>query len=141
MTMSRRVVFDTNVLISALLFEDSIPARAFFGVLRKGTVLVSLDTLQELQSVLKRKKFDKYVTVEERDVFVTLLTTTTTLVEIDERIQASQDRKDDKFLEVAVNGVASYIVTGDPDLLVLHPFRSIAIVTPAAFLSDDVTSE
>jgi uncharacterized protein len=97
--------------------------------------------LQELQNVIKRKKFDKYVTAEERDAFITLLTTTATLVEIDERIQASQDSKDDKFLEVAVNGSASCIVTGDPDLLVLHPFRGVVIITPALFLSDDMTSE
>jgi uncharacterized protein len=141
MTTSNCVVFDRNVLISALLFEHSIPARAFFGVLRQGTVLISLDTLQELQNVIKRKKFDKYVTAEERDAFITLLTTTATLVEIDERIQASQDSKDDKFLEVAVNGSASCIVTGDPDLLVLHPFRGVVIITPALFLSDDMTSE
>lgn len=141
MMTSDRVVFDTNVLISALLFEHSIPARAFFGALRQGSVLVSLDTLQELQNVIKRRKFDTYVMTEERDVFITLLTTTATLVEIDERIQACQDSKDDKFLEVAVNGGAACIVSGDPDLLVLHPFRGIAIITPAVFLSANVTSE
>lgn len=85
--------------------------------------------------MIKRKKFDKYVTIEERDAFITHLTISALLVEITERVRASQDSKDDTFLEVAVNGRASYIVTGDPDLLVLHPFRGIEIVTPADFLS------
>lgn len=135
MTMMRkRVVFDTNVLVSALLFDESIPARAFFAILRQGFILVSIETLQEVQIVLQRKKFDKYVTPQERDAFLQLLTTSTTFIEVSERIQACRDLKDDKFLEVAVNGAASHIVTGDPDLLVLHPFRNIAVVSPADFL-------
>lgn len=40
---------------------------------------------------------------------------------------------DDKFLELAVNGRADPIITGDTDLLVLNPFRGIPIITPAAF--------
>jgi predicted nucleic acid-binding protein len=42
--------------------------------------------------------------------------------------------KDDKFLEVAVCGRASGLATGDPDLLALHPFRSIPLITPIQFL-------
>ena len=42
--------------------------------------------------------------------------------------------KDDKFLELAVNGDANYIVTGDKDLLVLHPFETVEILTAADFL-------
>ena len=44
------------------------------------------------------------------------------------------DPRDDKFLEVALNGRADVIVTGDADLLRMHPWREIAIVTPAKFL-------
>jgi predicted nucleic acid-binding protein len=40
----------------------------------------------------------------------------------------------DKFLELAVSGGATHIISGDDDLLVLHPFRGIAVVTPQAFL-------
>ena len=48
--------------------------------------------------------------------------------EIQEKIQACRDVKDDKFLELAVNGNADVIVTGDADLLVLNPFREIEII-------------
>jgi len=51
-----------------------------------------------------------------------------------ERITACRDPRDDKFLEVAVAGQADVIVSGDEDLLVLHPFAGIPIVPPAAFL-------
>jgi putative PIN family toxin of toxin-antitoxin system len=49
-------------------------------------------------------------------------------------IRACRDPEDDKFLELAVNGNAALIVTGDKDLLALDPFQGIAIITPAGFL-------
>jgi uncharacterized protein len=55
-------------------------------------------------------------------------------VEIHERISVCRDTQDDKFLELAVNGKADVIISGDADLLSLHPFRGIPIETPAAFL-------
>jgi predicted nucleic acid-binding protein len=51
-----------------------------------------------------------------------------------ERITACRDPRDDKFLEVAVTGEADVIVSGDQDLLTLHPFAGIPILPPAAFL-------
>ena len=55
-------------------------------------------------------------------------------VTIIRNIQACHDPKDDKFLELAVNGQAETIITGDEDLLALHPFRSVQIITPGRFL-------
>lgn len=70
MRSSQRCVFDTNVLISALLFDKSKPAQAFFAVLHSGEVLVSADTISGLNEVLGREKFDKYLTEEERELFL-----------------------------------------------------------------------
>ena len=84
---------------------------------------------------MNRKKFDKYVTVEIRSEFISQIIQQSELIEIAEPIIACHDRKDDKFLEVAVNGKADYLITGDRDLLVLHPFRNIQILTPADFLT------
>jgi len=58
------------------------------------------------------------------------------LVAITERIAACRDPTDDKFHELAVNGHADLIVSGDGDLLALNPFRQIPIVTPAAFVQE-----
>jgi predicted nucleic acid-binding protein len=56
------------------------------------------------------------------------------LVTITERIAAAcRDPTDDKFLELAVNGRADLIVSGDADLLALDPFRGIPIITPTAY--------
>ena len=54
-----------------------------------------------------------------------------------ERITACRDPKDDKFLELAVNGHADLIVSGDADLLTLNPFQGTPIVTPADFVVRD----
>lgn len=56
------------------------------------------------------------------------------LVAIAEPVVACRDPTDDKFLELAVNGHADLIVSGDADLLVLNPFRGIPILSAAAFL-------
>lgn len=134
MTTSKRYVIDTNVLVSALLFAESKPARVVFSLLATNTLLTSLPALQELEMVLHRKKFDRYLTLEEREAFVTKFALTTQVIDIEESVQACRDPKDDKFLEIAVNGQADVIVTGDPDLLVLHPFRGVAILTAGAVL-------
>ncbi len=53
---------------------------------------------------------------------------------MDVKIQACRDAKDDKFLEVAVSGHGTHIVTGDSDLLALNPFQGIEILAPHRFL-------
>jgi putative PIN family toxin of toxin-antitoxin system len=134
MSSDTRYVFDTNVIISAVLFNTSVPGRAFARSLDDGTILTSLSVFEELNDVLGREKFDCYVTLEERERFLESLIRESELVEITESVQACRDPKDDRILELAVNGSASFIVTGDNDLLVLDPFRSIQIVTPAKLL-------
>lgn len=129
-----RCVFDTNVLVSALLFDAGKPARSFFTVLREGEVIVSADVVSEVSEVLGREKFRRYVTEEQRERFLQGLLRDTTLVEIQETIRVCRDPKDDKFLELAVNGGADCVVSGDDDLLVLNPFRGVDVLTPSDFL-------
>ena len=129
-----RTVFDTNAIVSALLFNDSPPGRALIQALDTGTILVSAALAQELQDVLNRPRFDRYVTREERDEFLMAFMREAELVEITETVEACRDPKDDQILELAVSGNADCIVTGDDDLLTLNPFRGVAIITPADFL-------
>jgi putative PIN family toxin of toxin-antitoxin system len=60
------------------------------------------------------------------------------LMAITETVAACRDPKDDKFPELAINGKAEIIVSGDADLLALNPFRGIPIVTPAIFLQREM---
>ena len=133
-----RFVFDTNVVISAVLFNNSVPGQAFIRALNHGRILVSKALVGELSRVLGRDRFDRYVTREERDAFLSSLIRESSLIEISQAVQVCRDPEDDQILELAVNGSATYIVTGDTDLLVLNPFRGIEIVTPAEFLRSTV---
>ena len=101
-----------------------------------GRLLVSDETVEELRRVLMRTKFDRYVRSDERARFLGRVLDDAMLVEIIESIDDCRDPKDNKFLELAVSGDATHLVTGDDDLLVLHPFRGVAIVTPQAFLDE-----
>jgi putative PIN family toxin of toxin-antitoxin system len=88
----------------------------------------------ELADVLSRPKFDRYINLEDRQQFLRLLGGIVELVPVVVTIHACRDPKDDKFLDLAVSGNANLILTGDDDLLALHPFRGIAILTPAQYL-------
>lgn len=130
-----RIVVDTNVLASRLLVPRSVPAGAVRRVVGRGTLLASEETMVEFARVLARPKFDAYVTVDERQRFLRLLGGLVEMVPILHRVQVCRDPKDDKFLEVAVNGEAGVIGSGDPDLVNMASFRGIPIVTPAAYLA------
>ena len=129
-----RVVVDTNVLISRLLLARSVSALAVRKAVDEGQLLASEATLDELAEVLPRRSFATYVSVKDRQQFFRLLGRVVEMVPITFRLQVCRDPKDDKFLELAVNGTADVIVTGDKDLLVLNPFRGIAIVAPARYI-------
>ncbi|MFC1867616.1 putative toxin-antitoxin system toxin component, PIN family [Thermodesulfobacteriota bacterium] len=129
-----RYVFDTNVIISALLFEQSKPAQAFCAALDRGEILLSRPVLKELNEVLAREKFNPYLHIEERVSFIVALLRESILIDIKESIEVCRDPKDDKFLELAINGGAACIISGDEDLLILNPFRNIPIINPEEFL-------
>ncbi|MCY0855378.1 putative toxin-antitoxin system toxin component, PIN family [Cupriavidus sp. D39] len=130
----RRLVLDTNALISRLLVPTGVAAKAVDHALASGVLLLSEETLGELAEVLARPKFDRYVSIADRQHFLRLLGGVARIVPISHRVAACRDPKDDKFLHVALNGEAEVIVTGDADLLVLHPFHGVDIVSPAVFL-------
>jgi len=116
-------VFDTSVLVRALLLPRSIPRQAFDRAFALGNVLASVATIDELDAVLRRPKFDRYVQEAERLEFLAAFIRDTTLVDVTEVVTDCRDAKDNKFLELAVCGNATCIISADGDRLVLHPFR------------------
>lgn len=128
-----RVVIDTNVLVSAALKESSLPALAVYLIERRGGLLKSTATEQELLQVMARPRLAALIAPRFLE-WLTKLMAAAEMVTIVERVAACRDPKDDKFLELAVNGRADVVVSGDNDLLALHPFREIPIVQPAAFI-------
>ena len=135
MMQNKRFVADTNILVSAALIRHSLPWQAVNQMEKRGKILYSEATLLELQTVLNRKKFDKYLTPEEKQQFIFKFVEKAELVNITETITDCRDPKDNKFLELAVSGKADLLITGDQDLLILNPFRTIQIIIVADFLN------
>ena len=130
-------VFDTNVIVSALLFRSSVARQCFDKALKHGYILQSFQTVNEIDSILRCEKFNKYVTEVERLQFLGELVAVAKFVQIVEPVTECRDPKDDKFLELAINGSANFIISGDQDLQVMHPFRDIPILNPTNFLALD----
>ncbi len=95
---------------------------------------LSIETLAELAEVLGRAKFDRYLGLDERQQFMRLLGRIVDMPPLTHRFTDCRDPSDNKFLDLAASGQASVLITGDRDLLELHPFRGIPIITPASYL-------
>jgi putative PIN family toxin of toxin-antitoxin system len=132
-----RCVVDTNVFLSAIMSPLSTPRKAVDKVLDEGVLVFSEPTMDELKEVILRSKFDDYVSREERAIFLSQLESVAEFAPIIQLLRECRDPRDDKFLEVALNGTADVIITGDADLLALHPWRGIHIVSPAELLESE----
>jgi uncharacterized protein len=129
------VVFDTNVMVSAAFRAASTPSLAVRHAAANDVILASTATLSELASAMERSKFDRYASLASRREFVAFIHATVRIVPVRRSVRACRDPADDKFLDVAVNGDARAIVTGDNDLLALNPFENVMIIAPADYLA------
>ena len=107
MTNDLRSVFDTSVTVSAVLLPHSVPCQAFDRARERGRILTPAATLQELNEVLRRPRFDKYVKEGERLEFLAGLKREVDLIDVTEAVTDCRDPKDNKFLELAVSGKAT----------------------------------
>lgn len=124
-------VFNTNTVVSGLLFPNSKPAQALLKAQEIGFVVCSEATYDELADVLLRPKFDKYLSQQSREQFLVDYRNVVLLVDIIRVVNDCRDARDNKFLEVAINAGASHLISGDADLLIWHPYGNVQIVSPA----------
>ncbi len=130
------IVLDTNTLLSTVFSYDSISAQAFRKALSEGDIVYSSETLAELIDVFSRSKFDKYVTPKQRNSFIKdYLKAAIPVFAPPLSTPICRDPKDDKYLALALAANANVIVSGDLDLLILHPFKGITIVKSSDFLN------
>lgn len=98
-------------------------------------VCVSDATLEELQRVLARDKFDRYPPSAAREAFFQGLQQRVLRVEVHSQVSHCADPKDNPFLALAFDAGASLLLASDPHLCSLHPWRGIPILNPAAFVA------
>lgn len=130
----KRVVLDTSVIAIALLKPDGKSRRVFKAVLENHKPLLSIDQLAELETVLQKSKFEKFITLQDRFEILALLLDKGELVNVISKTSICRDESDNKFLNL--DGKADVIITRDPDLLILADEFSIQIVNPEQFLTE-----
>jgi len=133
-------VADANLIVSAFTAASAeSPARRAFGLLRaRFTLALSPAIEAEYREVLLRPKFRRYgATPETVSAFLDGLAAAAAWVEPVVRVAECRDPDDAIYLEVALAAGAVLIVSGDADLLALHPWRGIAILSPGGLLATE----
>ena len=134
MNFARRIVVDTGVLVSAAIRPQSVPALALEKALLMFEVCACAETLAELETVLRRGKFDRYAGRSEREDFIAGFRERAVMVAVTRTVTDCPDPRDNIFLALAEDAQAELIVSSDPHLTDMHPWRGIPIMPPAAFL-------
>ena len=130
-----KAVYDTNIVVSAVLHRDGLPALLLSLALGGGVRLfVSEEVLLEYEAVLKRPRFGlKGKGVEH---LIGLIAEKATLVRPTRRLQVIKgDDADNRILECALKAKADFIVTGNKRHFPFEEFRGIRIVTPREFIN------
>jgi putative PIN family toxin of toxin-antitoxin system len=130
------IVIDASTLVSAAFRRGSVPARAVQSAFRCDQVAVSEATMAELLDALDRPRLARFLDPGLRVELVGQLHALGVFFVPAVRVTECRDRKDDKYLELALAAGAERIVSSDDDLLVLHPWRGVRILRPAAYLAE-----
>ena len=129
-----KVVFDTNILVSAVVFPGGRGEAALLRIIEeRDELLLSKPILDELLGVLARKFSRNSEELARLAVFLSDLATT---VRPRKRLRVVKDGPDNRVLECALAGRADRIVTGDRDLLGLREFRGVRIVELRDYLAN-----
>lgn len=132
-----RVVLDTNIILSFLLTRGETISSIFEAWDEgKFELLISEGIFQGIKRVLKYPKIKRLIKKFEADALLEKIKIQAVFIRVTEKLQVAPDKKDNKFLDCAVEGEADFIVTGDiSHLLSLKEFRGIKIIKPRQFLS------
>ncbi len=129
-----RLILDTNVIISGVLFKGEAIRSLLLYALNEYQLVFSQTTWDELASVFQRDVFEKIMPLGSRLRVLAELASKVEVVQSTSTVSDCRDPKDNKFLSLALDADVMAIVTGDDDLKVLHPYKGIAIQSPADFM-------
>ena len=133
------IVIDTNVLLGAALSPNGTARKALDKVYKEFKIAQSDKTYQELNTRIYKRKFDKYISDEDRQDFLDIVKKYSQFIEIKSQTNTCRDPDDNKFLELAKDANAEFLITGDQDLLSLNTLAEYQnqIITPRDFLDLD----
>lgn len=133
-----RVVFDTNILFSAVLFEG-IPRKILRLALEQEFIAITSPAILEELSESLRKKTTFSIAYIDR--FKRRLSKIFKIVYPNEEINICRDKDDNRILEAAIMGDCDYLVSGDKDLLALKHYKKIQIISPREFLENIISEK
>ena len=135
------IIFDASAVVSAALRANSAPERALLHAEVTDIFALSAEVDAEVAEVLNRPRFAAAVSAVRRERILDVLRGQAVWFSPPEHVTDCRDVKDNKYLELALASGAGAIVTGDADLLVLHPWRGTRILRPAAYLAEAGSGE
>ena len=136
MRSSRRIVFDTNAFISAAIIQNSVSNEALTVAAKQFEIVVSEATWTEFETRIERPKLFRYFgnLEAQREEVVKTIGRVVKHIVVQSVITDCRDSDDNKFLALALDSAAEFIVTGDRDLLELHPWRGVQVLTAGDFV-------
>ena len=126
-----RILPDTNIIISSVFWRGNPYEVVRRGILGGYKLVISAEILDEVVDKLRNKFQFPEESIQE---LIDILMTYCHIVEVTSKFDVVRDKKDNKIIECAFDGKSDYIVTGDPDLLILKEFRGIKVVKAKEFL-------
>jgi putative PIN family toxin of toxin-antitoxin system len=126
---SLKLVIDTNILISAALSAQGAPAKMVLCVLARHRLVFSQTAFDELRTRIYRPKFDRYISLDDRERLLRDFNACAVWVEPGEPGLYCRDRDDDHFIEAALKAQADDLVSGDKDLLDAPPVQGLRVVS------------
>jgi len=133
-----KIILDTNIYFSAFIF-DRDALNLMDWCYDNYLVYVSKDSISELTEVLLREKTQKFIKnyeISKTEKFIQEIIDRSLVIEQTNTVAICRDPRDNKFLEIAQEISADYLITGDNDLLILNQFESTKILKPKEFIKE-----
>ena len=133
--MKTIVILDTNWYISATINRNS--RKLLYQLITNNhlEIYYSHELLNEYKDVITRKKFNKYITWNQARRFIKLVIPLLSEIIIKTKTDLSRDKKDNFLLSMAIDSKADFLVSGDPDLLVIESIGKTRIINMREFRS------
>lgn len=130
---SKKVILDTNLWISFLITRKLDFLDKLLG--KNIHLIFSKELIEEFLEVAQRPKFEKYFSTDDVKYLLRLFREYGKWIEIKSAVNDCRDTKDNFLLNLAIDGKADFLITGDKDLLTLENINQTKIITLAEFTS------
>lgn len=133
---SKRVILDTNLLISFLISNRQQELDSLIG---SGAIILifSTELIEEFLEVSSRAKFKKYFKKTDIQTLLSQIDDFGELIKVESKVDICRDKKDNFLLSLSIDGKADFLITGDSDLLVLSKINQTMIVSWSEFISNE----